>query len=67
MSTRTANGAAAGLSYASAGVSLHEKDSFTDSLPSLMRRTFGPRVIDNPGGFAGLFRLDYNQKLFARK
>lgn len=66
MSTRNANGAAAGLSYASAGVSLHEKDSFTDSLPSLMRRTFGPRVIDNPGGFAGLFRLDYNQKLFAR-
>lgn len=66
MSTRNANGAAAGLSYASAGVSLHEKDSFTDSLPALMRRTFGPRVIDNPGGFAGLFRLDYNQKLFAR-
>ncbi|MBY0308279.1 MAG: phosphoribosylformylglycinamidine cyclo-ligase, partial [Phycisphaerales bacterium] len=32
----------------------------------MMRRTYGPRVIDNPGGFAGLFRLDFNEKLFAR-
>ena len=57
---------AAGLTYASAGVDLEQKDRFTDSLASLMRRTYGPRVIDNPGGFAGLFRLDYNQRLFAR-
>ncbi|MEK6702860.1 MAG: phosphoribosylformylglycinamidine cyclo-ligase [Planctomycetota bacterium] len=55
-----------GLSYAAAGVDIHEKDSFTESLGAVMRRTFGPRVIDNPGGFAGLFRLDYNEKLFAR-
>ncbi|MDX2018382.1 MAG: phosphoribosylformylglycinamidine cyclo-ligase [Planctomycetota bacterium] len=58
--------AAPGLSYAKAGIELEAKDRFTDSLSSIMRRTFGPRVIDNPGGFAGLFRLDYNQKLFAR-
>lgn len=54
------------LTYADAGVNLHEKDTFTESLESIMRRTQGPRVIRNPGGFAGLFRLDYNQKLFAR-
>ncbi len=54
------------LTYASSGVNLEEKDNFTDSLVSLMRRTHGPRVIDNPGGFAGLFRLDFNQKLFQR-
>lgn len=54
------------LTYASSGVHLEEKDSFTDSLASVMRRTHGPRVIDNPGGFAGLFRLDFNQKLFAK-
>ena len=54
------------LTYASSGVNLEEKDSFTDSLVSIMRRTHGPRVISNPGGFAGLFRLDFNQKLFAR-
>ncbi len=55
-----------GLSYASAGVSIQEGDRFTSGLQSLMRRTFGARVIENPGGFAGLFRLDYNEKLFQR-
>ncbi len=60
------SGAKIGLSYAASGVNLEEKDAFTESLGSMMRRTYGPRVIDNPGGFAGLFRLDFNQKLFAR-
>jgi phosphoribosylformylglycinamidine cyclo-ligase len=54
------------LSYAAAGVNLEEKDSFTESLGTLMRKTHGPRVIPNPGGFAGLFRLDFNEKLFRR-
>ncbi|MGE3108327.1 MAG: phosphoribosylformylglycinamidine cyclo-ligase [Phycisphaerales bacterium] len=58
--------ASGGLTYAASGVNLDEKDDFTESLASLMRRTHGPRVIDNPGGFAGLFRLDFNEKLFAR-
>ncbi|HMN41424.1 MAG TPA: phosphoribosylformylglycinamidine cyclo-ligase [Phycisphaerales bacterium] len=59
-------GKGGGLTYAAAGVDLHEKDTFTDSIVSIMRRTHGPRVIQNPGGFAGLFRLDFNQKLFRR-
>jgi phosphoribosylformylglycinamidine cyclo-ligase len=54
------------LTYAASGVDIDKKDAFTESLDSIMRRTHGPRVISNPGGFAGLFRLDYNQKLFAR-
>jgi phosphoribosylformylglycinamidine cyclo-ligase len=54
------------LTYASAGVDINEKDSFTESLESTMRKTFGPRVIANPGGFAGLFRLDYKKGLFSR-
>ena len=56
----------AGLTYAAAGVQLEEKDRFTESLDSILRRTHGPRVIPNPGGFAGLLRLDYNEKLFKR-
>ena len=54
------------LTYAAAGVNLDEKDRFTESLDSIMRRTHGRRVIPNPGGFAGLFRLDYNERLFKR-
>lgn len=65
-STRASSGSAGGLTYASAGVDIDKKDAFTESLGTLMRRTFTPRVIDNPGGFAGLFRLDFKQKLFAR-
>lgn len=55
-----------GLTYADSGVDIHEKDSFTESLSTVMKRTFGPRVIANPGGFAGLFRLDYKKSLFER-
>src|SRR5262245_19704323 len=56
----------AGLTYAGAGVNLDAKDRFTESLESIMRRTHTPRVIKNPGGFAGLFRLDYNDRIFKR-
>ncbi len=59
-------GADGGLSYAGAGVSIAEGDRFVDMIQPLMRRTFGPRVIENPGGFAGMFRLDYNERLFKR-
>lgn len=41
-------------------------DQFIDTVDSVLKRTHGPRVIQNPGGFAGLFRLDYNEKLFKR-
>lgn len=54
------------LSYADAGVDINAKDSFAEGLDTLVRRTFGPRVIPNPGGFAGLFRLDFNERLFKR-
>jgi len=66
--TQTTRSAASGprLSYAMSGVNLEEKDSFTESLGTLMRKTHGPRVIPNPGGFAGLFRLDFNERLFRR-
>lgn len=53
-----------GLTYEQAGVSIDAGDAFASSITQHMRRTFGPRVIENPGGFAGLFRLDYNESLF---
>ncbi len=66
MPPRTPGRSPTKLTYAQAGVDLESKDAFTESIPAMARRTFGPRVIDNPGGFAGLFRLDYNERLFAR-
>ena len=53
-----------GLTYAASGVDIDAGDRFAQSLGSLVRRTHGPRVIDNFGGFAGLLRLDYNEQLF---
>lgn len=54
------------LSYADAGIDLDRYDDFVGDLEGLMRRTHGPRVIRNAGGFAGLFRLDFNERLFKR-
>lgn len=53
-----------GLTYAGSGVDIEAGDRFVGSIGSLLRRTHGARVIDNPGGFAGLLRLDYNEQLF---
>ena len=53
-----------GRTYADAGVDIEAGDRFVASIGSLLRRTHGARVIDNPGGFAGLLRLDYNEQLF---
>jgi len=55
-----------GLTYEEAGVSIAAGDRFVQMIQARMRSTYGPRVIDNPGGFAGKFRLDYNEKLFKR-
>lgn len=52
------------LTYAGSGVDIEAGDKFVGSIGSLLRRTHGQRVIDNPGGFAGLLRLDYNEQLF---
>jgi phosphoribosylformylglycinamidine cyclo-ligase len=52
------------LSYADSGVDIEAGDRFAASIGSLLRRTHGQRVIDNPGGFAGMLRLDYNEALF---
>ena len=57
---------APGMTYAAAGIDLERYDGFVGKLGPMLKRTHGPRVIPNPGGFAGLFRLDYNEKLFAR-
>ncbi len=52
--------------YKDAGVDLDVYRESMARLPKLMHRTFSPRVIKQDGGFAGLFQLDFANKLFAR-
>ncbi len=54
------------ISYKDAGVDLEKYQDSMARLPSLMHRTFGPRVVRQDGGFAGLYQLDFASRLFAR-
>ncbi len=55
-----------GTSYRDAGVDLDKYRDAMQRLPALMRRTFSPRVLPLEGGFAGLFQLDFANRLFSR-
>lgn len=55
-----------GISYKDAGVDLKSYGDAMARLPKLMHQTFSPRVIRMDGGFAGLFRLDFPNRLFAK-
>lgn len=52
--------------YKDAGLDLDLYNQTMEKLPPLMRRTFTPRVIEREGGFAGLFSLDFADRLFAK-
>jgi phosphoribosylformylglycinamidine cyclo-ligase len=54
------------VSYEQAGVSIDANDAMVDRIQSSLANTFGPRVIALPNGFAGLFRLDYDERLFKK-
>ncbi len=52
------------MTYRDAGVDLQAGDAMVDLVRPLVERTHNPRVMGLYGGFAGMFRLDYNEKLF---
>jgi phosphoribosylformylglycinamidine cyclo-ligase len=54
------------INYKSAGVDLDTYDETMRRLPPLLKRTYTPRVITWPDGFAGLFRLNANISLLSR-
>jgi phosphoribosylformylglycinamidine cyclo-ligase len=54
------------LTYRDAGLDLDLYEQTLACMPPLLRRTHSPRVLDGFGGFASLFSLDYNSRLFAR-
>jgi phosphoribosylformylglycinamidine cyclo-ligase len=54
------------VSYEQAGVSIDANDEMVEQIWSSLASTYGPRVIGLPNGFAGLLRLDYDEKLFKK-
>lgn len=59
-------GAATAMTYKQAGVDTEAGEAMIRQIRPLIRRTHSPRVMDRFGGFAGMFRLDYDEKLFKR-
>lgn len=54
------------VSYEESGVSIDANDRMVERIGRSLASTHGPRVIGLENGFAGLFRLDYDEKLFKR-
>jgi phosphoribosylformylglycinamidine cyclo-ligase len=54
------------MTYRSAGLDLDLYEESLAGIAPLVRRTHTPRVLDGFGGFASLFSLDFNTRLFAR-
>src|SRR5438094_110009 len=54
------------LSYRDAGLDLDLYEQSLACMAPLLKRTHTPRVLDGFGGFASLFSLDYNSRLFAK-
>lgn len=52
--------------YKDAGVDLEIYRESMSRLPRLLHRTYSPRVMPLDGGFAGLFQLDFESRLFRR-
>src|SRR5258708_853925 len=54
------------MTYKAAGVDVDAGDAMVDRIKHLCQRTHSSRVMGKDGAFAGLFRLDFKEKLFAR-
>ena len=55
------------ISYKDSGVDIEANARWVDAIQAAMRSTYSPRVpAQREGGFAGLFRLDYDESLFRR-
>ena len=54
------------VSYEQSGVSIDAGEDMVREISSAVASTFGPRVIESRNAFAGMFRLDYDERLFKR-
>lgn len=55
------------INYKDAGVDIDKKADFVRDIYGPMKKTFGPRVIENPNGFGGLFALNYRSASFTKE
>jgi len=54
------------ISYEQSGVSIDAGEEMVREISSAVASTFGPRVVESRNAFAGMFRLDYDERLFKR-
>ncbi|MGD2094450.1 MAG: phosphoribosylformylglycinamidine cyclo-ligase [Phycisphaerales bacterium] len=54
------------ISYEQSGVSIDAGEDMVRQISSAVGSTFGPRVIESHNAFAGMFRLDYDERLFKK-
>jgi phosphoribosylformylglycinamidine cyclo-ligase len=54
------------ITYSQSGVDIEASDRMEELIYPHVKSTFNPRVMALKGGFAGLFRLDYDERLFKR-
>ncbi len=54
------------ITYKQAGISIDAGEQMVEEIYSAVASTFGPRVIESKNAFAGMFRLDYDERLFAK-
>ena len=54
------------ITYEQSGVSIDANDQMVERIYSHVASTFGPRVMQSRNSFAGMFRLDYDEKLFKK-
>jgi len=54
------------MTYKEAGVDIDAGEEMVRRIGPLVKRTYTPRVVDELGGFAGLFSLDFRERLLKR-
>ena len=54
------------ITYKQAGVDIDAGEEMVRKIAPLVKRTYTPRVVDELGGFAGLFSLDFSERLLKR-
>ncbi len=54
------------ITYEQSGVSIDANDEMVEKIHEYVASTFGPRVIESKNAFAGMFRLDYDERLFKK-